>query len=66
MSVRERRIISAMTPDAETEKARLEAEGKDPITKREKCEGVDCGCAVNPGTPAQPGETGADETGGEA
>ncbi|MDR0377297.1 MAG: hypothetical protein LBH70_05835 [Spirochaetaceae bacterium] len=49
MSVKDRRRISAMTPEAEKTKARREAEGMDPVTGRRLCEGVDCGCAAKHG-----------------
>jgi hypothetical protein len=46
MSIRDRRLISAMTPEAKEKQERLEAEGRDPITGRKRCEGVGCGCEV--------------------
>jgi hypothetical protein len=56
MSMRQRRIVSAMTAEAQQKRERLEAEGKDPLTGRPVCEGV--GCACN-----QPGEGGAPASG---
>ncbi|MDR0374408.1 MAG: hypothetical protein LBH85_01610 [Treponema sp.] len=58
MSVRDRRRISAMTPEAREKMARLEAEGKDPVTGRKMCEGVDCGCAVKHGQNEEREKTG--------
>ena len=44
MSMRQRRIVSAMTAEAQEKRERLEAEGKDPLTGRPVCEGTDCAC----------------------
>jgi hypothetical protein len=44
MSMRERRILSAMTAEAREKQERLEAEGRDPLTGRPACEGTDCAC----------------------
>jgi hypothetical protein len=49
MSIKARRIISAMTPEAVEKVERFEAEGRDPITGRKLCERVDCGCELTPG-----------------
>jgi hypothetical protein len=46
MSVRGRRLISAMTPEAKEKIARFEGEGRDLITGKKQCERVECGCAV--------------------
>jgi hypothetical protein len=47
-----------MTPEAREKMARLEAEGKDPVTGRKMCEGVDCGCAVKHGQNEEREKTG--------
>lgn len=60
MSLRERRIISAMTPEAEAKMARMEAEGLDPITGKPLCEGVNCRCEIKHG---KRGAKGGGETG---
>ena len=44
MSMRQRRIVSAMTSEAREKRERLEAEGRDPLTGRPVCEGTDCAC----------------------
>jgi hypothetical protein len=50
MSIRGRRLISSMTPEAKEKVARCDAEGRDPITGRNLCESVDCGCSVKDDT----------------
>jgi hypothetical protein len=67
MGVRERRLISAMTPEAKEKRERLEAEGRDPITGRNLCGRVECGCALKHDntthTAASAGESANRETG---
>lgn len=46
MSVRGRRLISAMTQEAKEKMTRLELEGRDSITGRKLCDRVKCGCTV--------------------
>lgn len=49
MSVRERRIISAMTPEAQAQQAQREAQGLDPVTGKPTTQGVKCECEVKHG-----------------
>jgi hypothetical protein len=71
MSMRERRIVSAMTAEAREKRERLEAEGKDPLTGRPVCEGTGCGCGQRGGGAPEGGKGrkrggNAVEGGGEA
>jgi hypothetical protein len=55
MSMRERRILSAMTAEAREKRERMEEEGRDPLTGRPECEGTDCACEQKHGGGAPEG-----------
>ncbi|MDR1469325.1 MAG: hypothetical protein LBT00_08540 [Spirochaetaceae bacterium] len=69
MSLRDRRVISSMTPEAKAKAQRLESEGRDPVTgKKEGAKASPCpACEVKAAgkRDASPAKTGTPGVSGE-